>query len=424
MKNSKIVCIIIDAYSTGKKLPDLIQNYGYSCIHIKSSSALPSRFQHNKSDFIMNLTYTGNVDSILERLKPYTVKLCIPGYESGVELADLLSDKLSLPSNGSKYSLMRRNKHIMNEAVAKAGLRTVQNCLSDNISTLKSWARNLNHYPVVAKPYDSANGDGVFFCDNENQLQRAFENIINSENQFGSKNTNVLVEGLNVGEEYIINTVSWDGNHRVAEIWRVTRILHTTIYDKAEVLSGHEKEWQPLVDYTFKVLDALKIKYGAATTEVKYTQETGATLLETSARLMGNSPIEFSYKLAGFTQLSLLVEAYLNTEKFLEDTYNIRPNKDLKGMTVVLLSEHEGIINKRFGEYFNHLKTLHSYNIDDTPGSQLQKTTNSLTAPGELYLIGSKSDIEKDYHEIRQIEQDIYLKSTQTQSTTLSQEFS
>lgn len=418
----KVVCIIVDAYSTGKNLPLLLRAQGYPCIHIKSSNDLPSRFQHNENDFILSLTYTGNVDLILESLKPYTIKFCIPGYESGVELADLLSGELSLPGNDSQHSLMRRNKYIMNEAVAKAGLKTVRHCLSDSLSTLTNWVKSVNHYPVVAKPFDSANGDGVFFCDNDTELAHAFNSIIHSDNQFGTKNKQVLVESLNVGCEYIINTVSWEGKHFVAEIWRVTRRLHTTIYDKAEILSGNEGEWQPLVDYTFQVLDALKIKYGAATTEVKYTETSGATLLETSARLMGNSPLGFSHQLAGFTQLSLLVEAYLNTEDFLQRFKRPHSPSKPQGMAVVLISENEGIVQNRFRESFHHLKTLHSYNIDDEPGNILPKTVNSLTAPGEIYLIGLKDDIEKDYQEIRRIEGAIYREAIQSGIRELPQE--
>ena len=300
----------------------------------------------------------------------------------------------------------------MNEAVASAGLKTVRHCQSDNLSTLINWVKNVNHYPVVAKPFDSANGDGVFFCDNDTQLENAFNSIINSNNQFGVPNKNVLVESLNIGNEYIINTVSWEKKHFVAEIWRVTRRLHTTVYEKAEIVTTQDEDWQFLVDYTFQVLDALHIHYGAATTEVKYTKDAGATLLETSARLMGNSPLAFSHQLAGYTQLSLLVEAYLNNEQFMERFQcKKRPSKE-EGMTVVLISEHEGIVHRKFSNKFKHLKTLHSYNIDDEPDSILHKTINSLTAPGEIYLIGIKDDIEHDYLEIRRMEKTLYLEAT------------
>ena len=39
------------------------------------------------------------------------------GAETGVELADVLSNRLGLASNGEDLSLCRRNKHLMGEQV-------------------------------------------------------------------------------------------------------------------------------------------------------------------------------------------------------------------------------------------------------------------------------------------------------------------
>lgn len=416
----KFVCIIVDAYSTGKNLAPIIKALGFPCIHIKSASTLPNRFQHKEEDFIFSLIYDNNIETILEKIAPYTIKFCIPGYESGVELADLVCEKLNLPGNGSQYSLMKRNKYLMNKTVAQAGLATVRHCKSDQFTTLLNWA-SINKYPVVAKPLDSANGDGVFFCYTESDLEKAFLSITSSKNQFGVHNKEVLLENLNVGTEYIINTVSWQKKHFVVEIWRVTRRPNTTIYEKAEVVGLHEEEWQALTNYTLRVLDALHIQYGAATTEVKYTKEGGAVLLETSGRLMGNSPLAFLYDLSGVTQLLLLVEAYLNTSDFLERFNHSRVPSKYQGMAVVLISNEEGTLSRNFGNAFKKLKTLHSYNIDCESGMKICKTVNSLTSPGEIYLIGSKEELQADYEEIRHLEENIYRQAIQPSSSSFSQ---
>jgi biotin carboxylase len=405
---TKTVCIIVDAFSTGKNIAPLLKAQGYSCIHIKSSEELPSKYKFDESNFIISLTYKNNLDEILTVLKPYRVKFCIPGYESGVELADLLSEKLGLPSNGSQYSQARRDKYLMNEVVTTAGLRTVQHFKSDSLVHLLEWVKDLGHYPIVLKPLDSANGDGVFFCKEEAEVERAFGEITSSKNQFGKQNNVVLAESLNVGQEYIINSVSWEGKHFVAEIWRVIRKPYTTIYEKAEIVNLDEEEWQPLVNYTFKVLDALHIRYGAGTTEVKYTQESGAVLLETSSRLMGNAPLAFSRELAGFTQLSLLIEAYLNPDDFLHRISRQRPLMTSHGMATILISEHEGTLKKNLANAFHQLITLHSYEINGEAGIKLLKTVNSLTSPGEIYLIGTKEAVTRDYEMIRGIERSLY----------------
>ncbi|MBA2652714.1 MAG: ATP-grasp domain-containing protein [Tatlockia sp.] len=417
----KYVCIIVDAYSTGKNLAPIIRSQGLPCIHIKSSSNLPSRYQHDESNFILSLTYDGDIEALLAKIQPFIVKFCIPGYESGVELADLLCEKYNVPGNGSQYSAMKRDKYCMNEAVAQAGLATVKHCRSNHFPVLLNWTKTENGYPVVAKPLDSANGDGVFFCNNESELKEAYLTITTSKNQFGVTNKEVLLEGLNVGTEYIINTVSWQKQHFIVEIWRVTRKPNTTIYEKAEIVGWDEDEWPELAKYTTHVLQALHIQYGAATTEVKYTQEKGAVLLETSGRLMGNSPLGFLHDLSGLTQLSLLIEAYMNTDDFLERFNRARVPAKVHGVAVVLISNYEGKLTRNFGNVFTKLNTLHSFNIDSEPGTTICKTTNSLTAPGELYLMGSKEELEADYLEIRRLEETLYQQATLPVSSSFPQ---
>jgi hypothetical protein len=54
----------------------------------------------------------------------------IPGAETGVELADKLADVYGTRCNGMDLSETRRNKHKMQEALAKEGkIRTVQQAL-------------------------------------------------------------------------------------------------------------------------------------------------------------------------------------------------------------------------------------------------------------------------------------------------------
>lgn len=403
----KTLCIVIDGYSTGKNLVTAFKSKGYPCIHIKSSRSLPEKFKHNEAEYILNLHYQNNIEELVESLAPYCIKLCIPGYESGVELADLLSEKLNLPSNGSQYSQGRRDKYIMTEMIAASGIKTVKHFKSENLENILRWTDALNSFPIVLKPLDSANGDGVFFCNNKAEIKNAFNCIMTAENQFGKQNQCVLAQTYNAGKEYIVNTVSWEGNHYVAEMWRVTKEFNTTIYNKAEIVHPMGQEWQPIVDYTMKVLDALHILYGAGTTEVKYTAENGPLLLETSSRLMAGAPLAFSQEIIGYSQLSLLVEAYLNTQDFLQRFKHEQPVPKYQGMDVTLISDCEGVLQSSVDvNQIQQLATLHSYIIDGEAGCSLVKTVNSLTSPGEIFLLSTtKEALEKDYNQIRLLEE-------------------
>lgn len=384
-----------------------LRAYGVDCIHIKSSRQLPLHYKHNEIDFVENLEYNGNLDKLLNYLDRLTIKLCIPGYESGVELADLLSEKLGLANNNSLYSKGRRDKNIMNKMVAKAGLRTIEQLKSADLEAFLKWADQPNTLPLVLKPLESANGDGVYFCHNKQDIKNAFQKIMLALNQFGEKNIEVLAEKLNVGQEYIINCVSFAKNHYVAEIWRVKRQPFSTIYDTVEMVSPFEEEWDPLRLYTQNVLDALFIYYGASTTEVKFTKEGGPLLIETSARLMAGAPLSFSHQILGFTQLSLLLEAFLQSDCFLKRLEKERSFLKQKGLGVILISDCEGTLKNNIRvKFFDDLSTLHSYHIQGKSGKYLYKTINSLTAPGEVFLMGENLDLlREDYHRIRLAEE-------------------
>jgi len=300
MSIEKEAYIVVDAFSTGKRIPKYLSGLGYQCIHIQSEN-LPQHFKFEKSDFIKSIFFNGDIESLVLALSNYSIRMCMAGSESGVELCDLISEKLNIQTNGTALSKARRNKYLMIEAVKKAGLKTVKHFKSDSEDKVLEWVKAESAFPVVLKPLDSANGHLVFFCDNEDQLRSASCKILFSKNCFDRVNNEVLVESLNQGQEYIVNSASYNGKHVLVEIWKVTRVESTTIYDFVEIISDSEKEFNMLRDYTFKVLDALGICYGPSTTELKYNGGESPVLIESAARPMGSAPLSLSHKLFGFT---------------------------------------------------------------------------------------------------------------------------
>lgn len=409
LRYEKLICIVVDAYSTGKYFAPAFKGRGYQSIHIQSSTNLSSeRFSHHAEDFIAHFIYSGDFEALLNELKNYRIKLCIPGSESGVELADKLSEALGLPSNGTAHSIARRNKYWMGETVSKSGLKTVKQIKSKNCQEIINWAQNeVNQFPIVLKPLDSASGDGVYLCHHVEEIARCHQKILDTPNLFGNKNEEVLAQTFNDGQEYIINTISWEGKHILSEIWRIHKKIGTIIfYDFAEIVQENESEYYPLFEYTKKVLDALNIRYGAGTTEVKYTQQGGAVLLESAARVMGSAPLSFSNELFGFNQLSLMVEAYLNPTGSLEKLIST-PAKQ-HGMIVALISDCSGMLQIDADvEEIKKLVSLHGFMIDASKGRFLKETVDTLTSPGEIYLINSDREaLLIDYKKIRQIEAD------------------
>ena len=73
------------------------------------------------------------------------------------------------------------------------------------------------------------------------------------------------------GKEYVVNTVSYVGQHKLCELWQYTRYQREggrQIYDTAEIIDYEQKIHKELLEYSIGVLNALGIQYGPAHVEV------------------------------------------------------------------------------------------------------------------------------------------------------------
>lgn len=405
----KEVCLIVDAFATGKKIPKYLSGLGYQCVHVQSGY-FPEEFKFEKRDFIKTIVFNGDIEILFQELNDFSIKMCMPGSESGIELSDLISEILGLPTNGVALSKARLNKYLMIEEVAKARLATVKHFKSESEDRVLEWVKVESGFPVVLKPVDSANGHLVFFCNTEAQLRIASREILASKNIFGKKNNEVLVESINLGQEYIVNVVSSAGKHFPVEVWKVTRIDATTIYDFVEIVGSSEKVFDILVNYTSEVLTSLGVQYGPSITELKYNEAKGPVLIESTPRVMGGALLSVSHNLYGFNQVTLGVDAYLDSRGFKARLkVGAQPPK-YYAMAVMLISDLEGmIIVDPDISAFKKLESFYGLMFNFKKGDFLKKTINSLSSPGEIYLVAVSKDIlRKDYLKIREIEK-LYL---------------
>ncbi len=69
------------------------------------------------------------------------------------------------------------------------------------------------------KPVESAGSDDVTLCHSMEEVKRAFGNIQGKINSLGLENTATLVQEFLDGTEYVVDTVSRDGVHKVVAVW-------------------------------------------------------------------------------------------------------------------------------------------------------------------------------------------------------------
>lgn len=422
--NDKII-VIVGAYSTGQYLAPAFISRGYQCVHIQPGKIINPYFldSFRQQDFIKNLAWDGDDEQIIQELAEFKVKAIIPGSEMAVLLADSLSHKLSLPTtNDPKLSIARRNKYEMQRALERSGLDSIPVFKTSKSEEIFSWLQTQAiEYPIVLKPLASAGTDGVSICQNQNDVQTAFNKLIGTVNALGENNDELLIQPYLHGTEYVVNTVSNNGRHYVTDMIRVNKITinASPVYDYAELLSPveHEAIYEILADYVKKALDALGIKFGAGHSEVMLVNECTPVLIETAARPIGGIDLSAYTEALGYNHISMVAESYLNPENFHKI---LRPENKLslckRLLCTFMISPISGVIcNQPDLMPVKCLPYFHSVFMK-TQGI-LEKTSTLINCPGFVNSLGTNRDeLMQQHQKIRQYEQRLFSKMVDSKS--------
>lgn len=395
-------CVIVDAYGPGMFFLPFFNEKKLNVIHIQSSKNIPPPFLPaiKNANFIERIIYKNDIDAVVNSLKKYgPIAFIIPGFETGVQLADTLSEILEIKTNGTALSSARRNKYEMMEALRSNNIPAVNYFKTAELNKGIEWANHEANYPVVLKPVDSASSEDVYISNNEEELKQAFNKILNKTNIMGLENTVVLLQSYLEGTEYVVNSVSCNGTHYVTDMWACKKriINNRVIYDREELIPAEGIIQEVLSTYIFKVLDALKIKYGPAHSEVILTKN-GPILLETGARIGGAVNPDIHKDCFGHSQIELTLDAYLNEQNFHEKTH--LPYIISKYIYVVMvISEQEGVIKEiSLINKLQNLSTVYFTRFKKKIGDKLQKTIDLSSSPATIYLVCENKDtLESEY---------------------------
>lgn len=258
-------------------------------------------------------------EDTLEMIKGYDPELVVPGSEKGVILATKLASDLNLKGNSAKNIESMTLKHKMQEKLAENNLRHIRGGVVKSVEEAIRYYDEENFSEVVVKPAYSAGSVGVRFCSNKQEMIDNLEDLFKQVNLYGEKNTEYVIQELIKGDEYIVNTVSCEGVHRVTSIWKYHKINTPEgghIYDYMESVNDLGLGDADLVEYAYDVADALEIEYGPVHGEYM-VDENGPVLIEVNCRPMGgNMPAKFLDRITGQHETDSILDSYLNPKKF------------------------------------------------------------------------------------------------------------
>jgi hypothetical protein len=280
---SKEAVVFVDPYSTGCLVADEVQRRGYTIMALWTKGFAPAMKTHVPLS-VGKITYHAEIEetdtladtvaAVYKAAGMLRVVACVAGGEAGVDLADALSERMKLRSNGTRIP-NKRDKKLQQELIQKAGLRSVRQACSDKFSEVEDFLRR-EPYPVVLKPIESAGSDGVKLCHNFEEAKEHFDVLMHSQMVNGGDCSAVLCQEFLRGKEYVVDHVSRDGKHKTSMVW---------VYDKrpangcAFVYFGcvpvdpSTREAKLLINYCRRVLDALDVKNGPSHAEIMMTND-------------------------------------------------------------------------------------------------------------------------------------------------------
>jgi len=182
--------VIVTPYSTGCCIAKEVKSRGYRLICLwsagfseKMKTHVPISCKDLKYDAELEEQATLEETALLvleeARQLSYTVVSVMCGGEAGVDLADALSERLGLLTNGTDVP-NRRDKKVQQELVKEAGLRSVRQASGSTFEEVESFLET-EKYPVILKPLDSAGSDGVKLCQSFEEAKAHFQHLMQVE---------------------------------------------------------------------------------------------------------------------------------------------------------------------------------------------------------------------------------------------------
>ena len=276
----------------------------------------------------------------------------------------------------------------------------------------------------VVKPIRGAASDDVFLCNDIQAVERAFEHIYGS-TVFGSprdQHESVLVQEFASGTEYVADTVSKNGEHKIAALWKYDKRPANGaafVYHGTELVDANSKVGRSICEYVKRSMDILGVQWGLTHSEVIVQSDIGPRLVEVNCRQHNMDFIPLAMVAVGYNALDMLLAAYLggneettyppNTEQLRVDWDALPelPTTRLHAAMVHLVCHKEGTLTGLNMDALNEISAMESvfdreiYDSFTEVGSRVEPTINIRTDAGWIHLVNDDKDaFERDYERI------------------------
>ncbi|KAL9182807.1 hypothetical protein ACHAXT_004086 [Thalassiosira profunda] len=354
--------------------------------------------------------------------------------DSGLDDAERLGVAVGVKCHDG-INAARRDKFLMNEAAAKAGLDVVKQRSCQTLEEAEKFARKLGLGEdkagtlVVVKPLRGVASDDVHLCSDLPSLRIAFTKVLGSP-VFGSstaaKHHQVLVQEFAIGVEYAVDVVCKDGERKAAALWRYEkRAVNGApfVYFATELVSANDEEGigKAVCEYIFDALEALGIRWGLSHVEViaEASPETGkirVRLVEVNCRQHNTDFMPLCNACVGYNALDLVLAAHLgdSEESIQWNAIPVLPTTRAKGAIIHFVSHVEGTISRIRYDVLEEIDSLPSvmdmlvYPQFLEVGSRIEKTVDIRSDTGWAHLMNDDEDeFRRDYARLVELQKEM-----------------
>ncbi len=252
-------------------------------------------------------------------------------------------------------------------------------------------------YPLVVKPVNSACSDNVTLVENDVQLKEAVTKIFKSgTNKLLLPVTSVVVQRFIGGEEYVVNSITFEGVTKTMSFAKYTKLVEGGIFKYIfhSKLPINSAVGLKLRYYANQVISALGIMYGPTHLEIKLSENQTPYLIDFGARLQGYSyslmkagcPNPFDLTVSSFTDGKHFCNYIENDDGPHYIIYWISCSKDgtFRGLNPAILSE---------------LSSKYCIEYTASVGGKVRKTVDQTSVIGTITIYGqNEAQVERDAH--------------------------
>ena len=298
MTSNEGIFLVVDPFNSGSIYPRILndRNQKYVAVYSSRCRAFVNEEEVVESNGETQTFFEWKYPS-LERLvrdisEVASIRYVATGHDAGIALGDELRLQLC-PEKANKVesSGARWSKSEFTGALEASG---VDHLMSFSIDYDEAYEEKLSEElfcgrTFVLKPEASGGGDHVHHVRTCEEARSRARQMFSQEDLYGSRLRKIVVQEFFEGVEYVVDTVSRGGVHRVSNV--LTYGKHKSkanefIYDYVRWVEPSDPSVERLSEYAYRVLNAVGLEFGVAHIEL-LERDGRVVLVELGARPCG-----------------------------------------------------------------------------------------------------------------------------------------